>query len=184
MPPLPAHPFERELTKPVHSDKTIYIKFDLNLYSIPHVYVQRPLTLAATASNVRFLDGMTEIARHPRCYDHEQRLAVPSIAQFLDAAFQRGESVAHQTARLLQLLDDYSAPDLAASVDEALARQTPRADSVAFILNRRRRAGRQSPLPVDLSRHPHLADLSVPTHHLEVYDELSEHNDSSDDDSN
>jgi Mu transposase-like protein len=183
----------------------------LNLYSIPHAYVQRPLTLAATASTVRLLDGMTEIARHPRCYDREQRIedpahiaalleekrralgatavsrlqqAVPSIAQFLDATFQRGESVAHQTSRLLQLLDDYGARDLAAAVEEALARQTPRADSVAFILNRRRRAGRQSPLPVDLSRHPHLADLSVQTHHLEVYDELSEHNDASDDDSN
>jgi hypothetical protein len=34
-------------------------------------------------------------------------------------------------------------------------------------------------LPVDLSRHPHLADLSVSTHHPEVYDELSEHHDAS-----
>jgi transposase len=209
--PLPAHPFECELTKPVRSDKTIYIKFDLNFYSIPHAYVRRPLTLAATASTVRLLDGSAEVARHPRCYDRERRIedpahiaalleekrralgatavsrlqqAVPSIAQFLDAAFQRGESVAHQTSRLLQLLDDYGARDLAAAVSEALARQTPRADSVAFILNRRRRAGRQYPLPVDLSRHPHLADLSVSTHHLEVYDELSEHNHASDDDSN
>jgi hypothetical protein len=30
------------------------------------------------------------------------------------------------------------------------------------------------PIPVDLSRHPHLADLSVPTHQLEVYDDLSD----------
>jgi hypothetical protein len=198
------------LTKPVHSDKAIYIKFDLNFYSIPHTCVRRPLTLAASASTVRLLDGSAEIASHPRCYDRERRIedpshiaalleekrralgatavsrlqhAVPSIANFLDAAFQRGESVAHQTSRLLQLLDDYGARDLATAVEEALARQTPRADSVAFILNRRRRDGRQSPLPVDLSRHPHLADLSVSTHHLEVYDELSEH-DASDDDSN
>jgi hypothetical protein len=183
----------------------------LNLYSIPHAYVQRPLTLAATASTVRFLDGSAEIARHPRCYDREQRIenpahiaalleekqkalgstavsrlqhAIPSIANFLDAAFQRGESVAKETTRLLQLLDDYGARDLAVAVEEALANETPRADSVAFILNRRRRAGRQFPLPIDLSRHPHLADLSVSTHHLEVYDELSEHNDASDDDSN
>src|SRR5215510_1442677 len=163
--PLPAHPFECELTKPVRSDKTIYIKFDLNLYSIPHACVRRPLTLAATASTVRLLDGSAEVARHPRCYDREQRIedpahiaalleekrralgatavsrlqqAVPSIAQFLDAAFQRGESVAHQTSRLLQLLDDYGARDLASAVDEALARQTPRAESVAFLRHRGR----------------------------------------------
>src|SRR5262249_25768357 len=209
--PLPAHPFECELIKTVRSDKTIYVKFDLNLYSIPHAYVRRPLTLAASASTVRLLDGLREVARHPRCYDREQRIedpahlaalleekrqalgstavsrlkqAVPSIANFLDAAFRRGESVAHQTSRLLELLDDYGASDLAAAVAEALARQTPRADSVAFILNRRQRAPRQLPLPVDLSRHPHLADLSVSTHHLEVYDELSSNDDTSDDDSN
>lgn len=209
--PLPAHPFECELTKTVRSDKTIYIKFDKNLYSIPQAYVRRPLTLAATAYTVRLLDGTAEIARHPRCYDREQRIenpahiaalleekqkalgatavsrlkhSVPSIAEFLDAAFQRGESLAHQTSRLLQLLDDYGARDLAAAVEEALAKETPRADSVAFILNRRRRSGRQFPLPVDLSRHPHLADLSVRAHNLEVYDALSEHNDASDDDSN
>jgi transposase len=209
--PLPAHPFECELIKTVRSDKTIYIRFDLNNYSIPHSYVRRPLTLAASASTVRLLDGPREVARHPRCYDREQRIddpahlaalleekrqalgatavgrlqqSVPSIAQFLDAAFQRGESVAHQTSRLLELLDDYGARDLSAAVAEALARQTPRADSVAFILNRRRRAPQQLLLPVDLSRHPHLADLSVPTHHLEVYDELSPNDDPSDDDPN
>jgi hypothetical protein len=209
--PLPAHPFECELIKTVRSDKTIYIRFDLNNYSIPHSYLRRPLTLAASASTVRLLDGPREVARHPRCYDREQRIddpahlaalleekrqalgatavgrlqqSVPSIAQFLDAAFQRGESVAHQTSRLLELLDDYGARDLSAAVAEALARQTPRADSVAFILNRRRRAPQQLLLPVDLSRHPHLADLSVPTHHLEVYDELSSNDDPSDDDPN
>jgi transposase len=209
--PLPAHPFECELIKTVRSGKDIYVHFDLNLYSIPHPYVRRPLTLAASASTVRLLDGLTEIARHPRCYDRQRRVddpahlaalleekrqalgstavgrlqrAVPSIANFLEAAFQRGESVAHQTSRLLQLLDDYGARDLAAAVAEAIARQTPRADSVAFILDRRRRAPRQRPLPVDLSRHPHLAELSVPTHHLEIYDELFSHDDTSNDDSN
>lgn len=208
--PLPAHPFECELSKTVRSHKDIYIDFDLNRYSIPHDYVRRPLTLAASASTVRLLDGLTEIARHPRCYDREQRIddpthiaalletkrqalggsavgrlgqAVPSIAAFLEAAFQRGESIAHQTSRLLELLDDYGPRDLAAAVQEALSRQTPRADSVAFILHRRQRAGWQSPLPVDLSRHPHLADLSIPTHQLEVYDELFSNDDSSDDDS-
>src|SRR5262249_18287038 len=164
-----------------------------------------------TSSSVLLLDVSAEVARHPRCYDREQRIedpahiaalleekrralgatavsrlqqAVPSIAQFLDAAFQRGESVTHQTSRLLQLLDDYEARDLSSAVPEALPRPPPRAASVACLPTRRRRAGRQSPLPVDLSRHPHLADLSVSTHHLEVYDELSEHNDASDNDSN
>jgi len=195
--PLPAHPFETDLIRPIPRGKTIYVRFDLNDYSIPHTVVGRQLTLAATSSTVRILDGREEIARHLRCYDRGQRIedpshtaalleekrkalgatavgrlshAVPRIEQFLDAAFQRGESIARQTNVLIELLDDYGSQALASAVAEALANDTPRASSVAFILNRRHRA---RPLPVDLSRHPHLADLSVPTHQLEAYDDLS-----------
>lgn len=197
--PLPAHPLETELVQPVRSGKTIYVRFDLNDYSIPHAYVGRPLTLVASATHVRLLDGATEIARHVRSYDRQQRIddpahlqalleekrkalgatatgrllqAVPEIARFLDAAFQRGEAPARQTTQLLLLLDDYGAAALAAAVREALAQNTPRATSVAFILSRLKR-GTRTPLPVDLSRTPHLAELSIPPHNLEAYDELT-----------
>ena len=201
--PLPAHPFETALLQPVRSGKTIYVRFDLNDYSIPHTHVGRTLTLAASATQVRLLDGATEIARHPRSYDRHQRVdapahlaalleqkrkalgatasgrlhdAIPDITTFLDAAFQRGEAVARQTTQLLLLLDDYGAAALAEAVREALANNTPRAASVAFILSRRGR-NRRVPLPVDLSRAPHLADLSIPTQNLEVYDQLTQNPD-------
>jgi transposase len=203
--PLPAHPFECDLIKSVRSDKTSYVRFDQNDYSIPYQMVGRPLTLAASPTSVRVLDGRTQIAHHRRSYDRHQQIedpahtaalleqkrkalgatpsgrlkaAVPDIERFLIAAFDRGESVARQTHRLLQLLDDYGACELAGAVSEALEQDTPRANSVAFILERRRRAHQRLVLPVDLSRHPHLADLSVPTHQLELYDDLS--NDDSD----
>ncbi len=99
--------------------------------------------------------------------------AVPDITTFLDAAFQRGESIARQTTQLLLLLDDYGAAALAEAVREALANNTPRAASVAFILSRRGR-GARAPLPVNLSHAPHLADLFIPTHNLEAYDQLSQ----------
>lgn len=199
--PLPSHRFDTDLVRTVRSDKTIYVRFDQNDYSIPHQMVGRPLTLVAAPTTVRILDGTKELARHPRCYDRHQRIedpahiaalveqkrkalgatavgrlshAVPNIQEFLAAAFQRGESVARQTAQLLVLLDDYGSKELTAAVTEALERNTPRASSVAFILARRHRSRGRSPLPVDLSRHPELADLSVPTHHLEVYDDLSD----------
>ena len=149
---------------------------------------------------MRLLDGAQEIARHVRSYDRHQRLddpahlaalleqkrkalgatangrlahAVPDSEAFLDAAFQRGESPARQTTQLLLLLDDYGAAALADAVREALTNHTPRAASVAFILSRRTRSTR-APLPVDLSRAPHLADLSIPTHNLEAYDQLTQ----------
>jgi hypothetical protein len=75
---------------------------------------------------------------------------------------------------LIKLLDDYGPEELAHAVDEALENQTPRADSVAFILARRSRSRKLSPLPVDLSRRPELEDLSVATHQLEIYDDLSD----------
>lgn len=199
--PLPSHRFETDLVKTVRSDKTIYVRFDLNDYSIPHSFVGRPLTLVASKETVRLLDGTTQVARHPRSYDRHQRItdpahiaalveqkrkalgatavgrlrqAVTNIEQFLESAFQRGESVARQTTQMLVLLDDYGAKELQAAVEEALENNTPRATSVAFILARRHRTKRRLVLPVDLTRHPELADLAVPTHQLEVYDELSD----------
>jgi hypothetical protein len=186
----------------VQSDKTIYVRFDLNDYSIPPDAVRRPLTLVANADTVRLLDGATELARHRRSYDRQQRIedpahiaalvqqkrqalgstavarlrhAIPNVEQFLAAAFARGESLARQTNQLLGLLDDYGAAELAAAVSEALERNTPRASSLLFILSRRHRSRRPRLLPVDLSRHPELAHLAIPTQQLEVYDELANH---------
>jgi transposase len=199
--PLPSHPFETDLVQSVRASKTPYIRFDLNDYSIPPGFVGRSLTLAASQTRVRILDGLTEIASHPRSYDRHQWIedphhlaalveqkrkalgataagrlahAIPSIDRFLAAAFDRGESITRQTHRLLELLDDYGAEELSRSIDEALENQTPRADSVAFILARRSRSRKRSVLPVDLSRSPHLEDLSVSSHQLEIYDDLSD----------
>lgn len=199
--PLPQHPFETDLVKPIRSDKTIYVRFDLNDYSIPPTAVGKHLTLVANPEFVRLLDGGQEIARHRRSYDRQERRddpahigalleekrkalgatatgrleqMVPSTGEFLDAAFARGESAASQAKQLLKLLEEYPAAEVEAAVREALERQTPRATSVAFILTRRRRAASNQVRPVDLSRHPHLQDLAIPTHQLEIYDELTD----------
>ncbi|HUK91562.1 MAG TPA: IS21 family transposase [Blastocatellia bacterium] len=198
---LPAHPFDADVLRTVRSHKTIYIRFDLNDYSIPPEAVDRTLTVAASPSIVRILDGTAEIARHRRCYDklrqiedpnHVEALlkrkrkatasapttrleqAVPDSRQLLDAAFKSGEPIRRQIRILTGLLDDYGADELRLAIAEALGRQTPRASSVAFILSRRRRSSSSHPVQVDLSRRPELAGLSVPTHQLEIYDGLSD----------
>jgi transposase len=206
--PLPLHRFETDLVIPVQSGKTIYVRFDLNDYSIPPAAVGRPLILSASESMVRILAGSEEIARHRRSYDrhqlvldpaHQEALleekrkavgstpggrlaqAVPESEALLDAAFARGESAGRQTTQLLVLLDLYGATELRAAVREALERKTPRASSVAFILNKRRRSsGRQVPAPVDLSHRPELEDLSVTPHDLETYDDLAKDDDDTD----
>ena len=198
--PMPLHAFDTEMVIPVQSNKIIYIRFDLNNYSIPPDAVGRPLSLAASTSTVRILDGSIEIARHRRSYDrhehvlnpvHQEALleekrkaasstsggrlanAVPESETFLDAAFQRGESAASQTTQLLHLMEDYGAEELRAAMREALERATPRASSVRFILNRRQRLSRRRPLAlVDLSRRPDLADIDIQPHSPETYDDL------------
>jgi transposase len=199
--PLPVHCFDTDLVLPVRSQKTLYIRFDLNDYTIPPTLVGHQLNLIASDTSVRFLQGTNEVARHRRSYDRHQRVedpahieallkekqrargsspcsrliaAVPVAEAFLDAAFQRGESAAAMTEKLLLLLDDYGAQDLRTAVQEALDRQTPRTSSVAYILaKRRRQAQRPAALSVDLSRRPDLKDLYVKPHSSETYDELS-----------
>src|SRR5215510_11589711 len=152
--PLPAHGFETDLIKNVRSNKTIYVRFDLNDYSIPQACLGRPLTLVASQTTVRILDGPVEVARHRRSYDCRQCIedpahiaaiveqkrkafgatavsrlkhAAPEIERFLTAAFERGQSVARQTRRLLELLDDYGAKEFSAAINEALENNTPHA---------------------------------------------------------
>jgi hypothetical protein len=186
---------------PVRAGKTIYIRFDLNDYTIPPRYVGRPLTLAASDTTVRILEGQTEIARHRRSYDrrtvvlnpaHQEALlqekrkaagstpggrlnqAAPESEALLEAAFRRGESPRRQTKQLLQLLEDYGASELRVAIQEALERNTPRASSVAYILQKRHRSRkRRLRTPVELHHRPDLDDLSVHPHKSETYDDLS-----------
>jgi hypothetical protein len=208
--PLPTHPFNTDRILPLRSHKTIYVRFDLNDYSIPPEAVGRPLTLVASDTLIRILDGTQEIARHHRSYDrhqevldppHQQALlqlkrkashsiptgrltqAVPESETFLDAAFARGESAGRQTAQLLKLLDLYGAAALRRAIREALERDTPRASSVAFLLRQRQQAASSSaPLAVDLSRHPEAQSIDVQPHDLETYDELTRHDHDDDSD--
>ena len=201
--PHPLHPFSTDLILPVRSPKTIYVRFDLNDYSIPPEAVGRQLTLVASDTWVRILDGSAEVARHHRSYNrheevldptHQQALlkakrkafdstpggrleqAVPESKDLLDLAFSQGESAGSQTAQLLKLLDLYGAAALRGAIREALERNTPRASSVAFLLRRQQRA--TSPrLAVDLSRHPEAQSIEVRPRDLETYDELARHRD-------
>jgi transposase len=199
--PLPLHPLDTDLMRAVRTEKTLYVRFDRNDYSLPPAAVGRPLTLVASATAVRLLEGTSEIARHRRSFGTGERIedpahiqalleqkrkaagstkggrllgAAPEAERLLEAACQRGDSPARQAAELLRLLDDYGQKELRAAVVEALERGTPRASSVAFILARRHRLSRRRPLlPVDLHRRPELQDLNVQPHDPESYDDLT-----------
>lgn len=199
--PLPAHPFDTEVMRAVASGKTPYVRFDRNSYSIPHTHVRRPLTLLASATTVRLVTGVEEIARHARSYDTGQtiedlahlegllaatrqanpssgrdrlRVAVPLIATLLERLAARGESLRAHTARLLALLDDYGPQELTAAVADALARDALGASAITHILEtRRRQRGQKPPIPLALPDRPGVRDLDVTPHPLESYDDLA-----------
>jgi transposase len=198
--PLPEHPFACALVRSVVSGKTPYLRFDSNDYSIPHTLIRRPLTLVASESEVRVLDGTTEIARHPRSYDRGQRIeadghlaaltaakrrahdlrgrdrlrqACPHAAPFLDALARRGEALAHHTTALLRLLDQYDPGELDAALADALARDALSAWAIAHRLDQRARARRTPPpVPMLLPADPRVRDLRVTPHRLADYDGL------------
>jgi transposase len=200
----PLHPFSTDRIETVCSHKTIYVRFDLNDYSIPPEAVGRPLTLVASDTTVRLLDGTLEVARHPRSYDRQQQLldpthqeavlkakrkafhatpagrleqVAPESKTLLDRAFAQGESAGSQTAQLMKLLDEHGPAAFRRAIVEALERNTPRACSVAFLLRRQPHPRR---VALDLSAHPQAQSVDVRPHDLETYDELarSQDNDS------
>ena len=203
--PHALHPFPTDRIEAVRSRKTIYVRFDLNDYSIPPQAVGRQLTLVASDTRVRILDGSLEIARHIRTYDRHQLVldpahqeavlqikrkayhstpggrleqAVPESKTLLDLAFAQGESAGHQTALLMKLLEQYGAAALRRAIVEAIQHNTPRAASAAFLL---RRQSRSTPPALDLSRHPQAQSLDVRPHDLETYDELARNRDTDND---
>lgn len=199
---LPDHPLETTSMKVVRSGKTPYVRFDRNLYSIPAVLVRKPLTLVADENEVRILDGSTVVARHSRNYDtavaeedpahiaalvkakraaaslkgrDRLRSAVPAAEALLMRLAERGENLGSHTQRLLRLLDDYGREELAAAIDEALAKDALGAGSVAHVLERRRKSrGRKPPMPLPLPDRPGVKELDITPHHLEDYDDIAQ----------
>ena len=199
--PLPEHPFEAASVRVVSSGKTPYVRFDRNLYSIPHELVRKPLTLVADHALVRLLDGEREVARHARSYDSGEpiedprhvealaaakrnagesrgrdrlRAAVPETDRIFEVLALRGGNLGSHTVRLLRALDDYGAEELRAAVRIALEREAFGAGSVAHIVESRRRTrGLPPPVRIELPADPRVRDLRVIPHRLEDYDRLA-----------
>jgi transposase len=204
--PRPAHPFPCELVRPVASGKRPYVRFDLNDYSIPAPLIRKVLTLIASETEVRIVDGPDiEVARHARSYDRGRVIEAPAhlaalahdkrhahdlrgrdrlrsacrhADALLQALAQRGEPLSGHTLRLLHLLDRYGAAELDEAIASALDRGAFAAASVAHVLDQRDRA-RRAPPPLDvvLPDDARVRDLRVRPHSLADYDALSAPND-------
>jgi len=203
---LPDNPFATDEREAVRAGKTPYVRFDRNDYSIPHTHVQRTLTVVASPTEVRVLDGADLIATHRRSYDKGQQVedeahiaaltaskpqarqhrgtdrlaqAAPSSRTLLLQGAARGDNLGSITAALLRLLDRYGAADLEAAIGEAIARGVPHPNAVRLALERLREQRDQPPaLAIALPPDKRVRDLVVCPHKLDNYDQLHVHQES------
>jgi hypothetical protein len=196
---LPQATLPTEEVLPVTVDKTAFVRFDTNDYSVPHSYAQATtsaVTIAADDVTVRVLDGELEVARHARCWGRRQRIEEPShrealvaqkrgaseakgqdrlraIAPNVDRLFERwveeGRNVGSLTARLTGLLRSYDDDTVATAVEEVLARGTHDVGAVAVVCEQLRRKANK-PVPLDVALGSHVPDRDVIPHALEGYD--------------
>jgi transposase len=199
--PLPAHPFDCDAVLTLRSGKTPYLRFDKNDYSIPHTLVRKPLVLVASDRRVRILDGDLEVAVHDRSWEHGRQIedarhlddladdkrrarehrgrnrlmaACPSAQPFLEKVALHGGHLGGTTSRLLRLLDTHGPSELDVALADAHRRGAFAAQSVAHILDQRRRGRKASvPMPVVLPDDPRVRDLRVPIRPLGAYDALA-----------
>ena len=197
--PLPLQPIDTDETRAVIAKKQPYVRFDGNQYSIPHELVGEPLTLVASEQRVRVLNGTVEVASHRRAWvkhvviedpahlkgllqhkakaralnGRERLLAeVPQAAPLFDALAKRNEPLGSHTTALLKLLETYGEDVLARAIIEAIERNTPRADSVAYIIERNIDPRDPVPRPLALINRSEVDDLRIKNHRLEDYDDL------------
>jgi hypothetical protein len=195
---LPDNPFPAEELVQVHADKTPYIRFDRNDYSIPHTHVRKTLAVCASLETVRVLDGGTCIATHPRCWNvrkqiedpaHVEELlaykkrarrdrgtdrlhhASPASEVFLCKVAERGGNLGSTVANLLKYLDTFGAEALEEALREAAQNETPHLYAVRQMLDQHRHK-RNAPPPVSLpvSDDPRVTAQRVFTRNLSTYD--------------
>ena len=194
---LPATPPPTEEVRLVSVDKTAFVRFDTNSYSVPPEHAGTTLTLAASDQSLRLLDSTGAcVAGHPRNWGRRQvieqpehraallaqkpgareskgrdrlRIVVPQIDTIIERWVHAGCNIGSMTARVLKLLDLYGADLLSAAVADMVPRGTWDVGAIAHLCEQRRIAAAR-PVPVPISLGAHVSDRDVIPHPLETYD--------------
>lgn len=195
--PLPQHLPATDLVRPVVADKTAFINFDSNRYSVPFESAEKTLTLCANDREVRILDGEEQIAAHLRFWgrrkviqhpEHHRGLitarhasatkgrdmlreTVPQIDKLCEAWVLAGRNVGSATGRTVRLWELYGPEVLARAVENLLARNAHDLGALAHLCEQRRRE-LQRPVPIDVPLPSHAKDREVIPHNLEDYDDI------------
>ncbi len=196
--PLPDAAIPTDLVTSVPSDKTAFINFDGNRYSVKDDASDRILTLVASDTEVRLLDGKRVVGQHVRSWGKNRtiearehraaliakksgardgkgrdrlRAEVPRIDELLRLWLEDGRYVGSLIGRTCKLLDLYGPIVLKAAVEELLAKGSHDYGALAILCEKRRTRPRRV-LPLELA--PHVVDRDVIPHDLGGYDDDDE----------
>ena len=190
--PLP--PTEEQ--RSVVVDKTAFIRFDSNDYSVPHNLVGRTLTLIACDRDVRLVEVAEQVARHKRCFGRRQTVenpehrralvelkrrardgikrdqlckGVPAFQLVLERWLEEGRNIGVAVARASNACDDYGVDVFAAAVDEFVSRGLVDPAALGALCDhiQRHRKPRATPAPAP----HHVDDRDVTPHDLGGYDD-------------
>ena len=196
--PLPDAAIPTEVVTSVPADKTAFISFDSNRYSVRHDAANRVLRLVASDTEVRLLDHDRVVGTHARSWGKNRvieapehraallatkrgardgkgrdrlRSEVPDIEQLMRLWLEDGRNVGSLVARTTKLLDLYGATVLKTAVEELLAKKSHDYGALAILCEKQRTRTRRV-LPVQLA--PHVVDRDVIPHDLGGYDDDDE----------
>jgi hypothetical protein len=191
--PLP----ETDIVMPIAVDKAAFVRLDTNRYSVPPVYARRSLTLAASDTGVRLLDGTVEVASHARSWGRHQvverrehraavveekrrardlkgrdrlRVEVPGIDVLLARWADAGRNLGSMVSSTIVLLDAYGAAVLRDVVADMIARGIHDRGAMAILCEQRRKR-RSGPAPTIIELGQHVVERDVVPHDLGGYDE-------------
>jgi transposase len=195
--PLPEPLPHTDLVTLVPVDRTAFVRLDTNRYSVPHIYAGRTLTLVASDTELRLLDGDQPVAHHAREWGRNQwlelpahraalveekraaralkgrdrlRAEVPEIEPLFERWVDAGRNLGSMVARVIVLLDAYGAPAMREVLTEMVARGTHDPGAMAILCEQRRRARGDRP-PRVVAFGDHVRERDVVPHDLGGYDE-------------
>lgn len=196
--PLPEAGLPTELITSVDSDKTAFINFDANRYSVPFRCAEKTLRLVASDTEVRLCDNDGEVAAHSRCWGKGQRIEapahrrdvlknkpvardgtgrerlraeVPRTLELMQRWLESGQTVGPLVRRTVKLLDLYGRSVLADAVDELMSRDSHDYGALSMLCEKRRKRPRTA-LPIEFGAH--VVERDVIPHDLGGYDDDNE----------
>ena len=193
---LPDQLPEVDEVKNVVVDKTAFVHFDRNLYSVPPHLVGEAVMLVASDDAVRVVHAGAEVAHHRRSYGRkhiveasEHRRALlddkragrdekrreqltrrfPSFGRVVERWLDENRNIGNCVSRAARICDDVGDDVFAAAVDAFIERELvdPAAlEALAVDIRRRRQPSSPRTEPIEID-----SDRDVIPHDLESYDE-------------